>query len=227
MIVLWILVSLLAFLFVLTLFSVSISFSFEEEVHLVIRYLFFRFSILPAKHKEKKPLPKQEGSHAPQSPKKKEKKNLFKDILQEKGLKGFLKILQEAAKLLGGSLRRLARHIRLKTFSLEIAVSTEDAAETAIQYGKVCSAVYPAASVVVSSTACSQYTVDIRPDFDSGSSRIRAGAELKVRVLFLLITSISLFFKGIAFMKRHELASLIAGQPEKNTCEDRVKSAGS
>ena len=121
----------------------------------------------------------------------------------------------------------MARHIRLKTFSLEIAVSTEDAAETAVQYGKVCSAVYPAASVVVSSTACSQYTVDIRPDFDSGSSGIRAGAELKVRVLFLLITSISLFFKGVGFMKRHELASLIAGQPEKNTYEDHVESAGS
>lgn len=130
--------------------AVYIHISFVEQAILLLGLLQLRRVAPPfgnrasaAKHKEKKPLPKQEGSHAQQSPKKKEKKNLFKDILQEKGLKGFLKILQEAAKLLGGSLRRLARHIRLKTFSLEIAVSTEDAAETAIQYGKVCSAVYP------------------------------------------------------------------------------------
>lgn len=226
MIILWILLGLLGFLFVLTLFSVAVSFSFEEEACLTVRYLFFRFSILPPKEKEGKPPPKKKPGPAKSTPqKKKEKKNPFMDILREKGLKGILKILQEAAKLLGGSLRKLARHIRLNDFSLEIAVSAEDAAKTALQYGRVCSIVYPATSVLVSAAACKRYTVDVRPDFDGRAARIRAAAELKVRVLFVLLMGISLFFQGLSFAKRHGLASLLAGRQKAEKAEDAPKPA--
>ncbi len=225
MIVLWIFLGLLGFLFLLTLFSVTIFFSFEEEACLAIRYLFFRFPILPIKEEEKKPPAKKQGPAKPIPAKKQEKKAPFKDILKEKGLKGFIKILQEAAKLLSTSLRKLARHIRMPVFSLEIAVSTDDAAETAIRYGKICSVVYPAASFLLSSTKSKEYTVDIRPDFDRDSSRIRAEVVLKIRVLFLLLTGVSLFFKGLGLIKRHGIASFFTGNPDAVLSKKETHSA--
>lgn len=226
MIVLWIFLGLLGLLFLLTLFSVTVFFSFEEEACLTIRYLFFCFPILPVKEEEKKEPPvKKQGPAKPVLAKKQEKKAPFKDILKEKGLKGFIKILQEAAKLLSTSLRKLARHIRVHVFSLEIAVSTDDAAETAIRYGKICSVVYPAASFLLSSTRSKEYTVDIRPDFDRDSSRIRAEAVLKIRVLFLLLIGISLFFKGLGLIKRHGIASYFTGNPNPGQPKKQTHSA--
>lgn len=56
-------------------------------------------------------------------------------------------------------------HILIKKFSLSISVAGDDAADTAIKYGKYCAVVYPAVGTIVRVVKCKGYGVDINPNF--------------------------------------------------------------
>lgn len=49
--------------------------------------------------------------------------------------------------------------------SLSISVAGDDAADTAIKYGKYCAVVYPAVGTIVRVVKCKGYGVDINPNF--------------------------------------------------------------
>ena len=54
----------------------------------------------------------------------------------------------------------------LKKFDVGIALSGDDAASTAVTYGKLCSVIYPAINVITSVMVCKDYHVTIEPVFD-------------------------------------------------------------
>ena len=56
-------------------------------------------------------------------------------------------------------------HILVKKLSLSISVVGDDAADTAIKYGKYCAVVYPAVGTIVRVVKCKGYGVDINPNF--------------------------------------------------------------
>ena len=56
-------------------------------------------------------------------------------------------------------------HILVKKLSLSISVAGDDAADTAIKYGKYCAVVYPAVGTIVRVVKCKGYGVDINPNF--------------------------------------------------------------
>ena len=76
-----------------------------------------------------------------------------------------MNLIKKVAELAVSALQDFFSHILVKKFSLSISVAGDDAADTAIKYGKYCAVVYPAVGTIVRVVKCKGYGVDINPNF--------------------------------------------------------------
>ena len=171
---------------VLLFLPVTLKASYQTELFAELRYLFFRYQIAPRKEEEakkkKKTAPKKEKEELS------EEKNSIWDIIKEEGLSGFLDILEELARAVGGALKAIFHHATLSELALQIAVCGEDAADCAVNYGYVCTAVYPAVGIITSSIR--RYKkLDIRPDYDGKETRIQCRLRLRAPALFVVCSA--------------------------------------
>ncbi len=123
---------------------VTVSGEYEEELSVTVRYLFSVFACCRSRKKKKLP--------AAKNRKKKSaggadggNKNKIREILKKKGVSSLVELLSEAASLAVSVLKRFFSHVHISLFDLFLLVAAEDAAETAVLYGKVCGSVYTAA----------------------------------------------------------------------------------
>ena len=131
------------------LFSpVSAKLGLEEDFYFLVKI--FSFTIYDSnnpKPKKKKRKKKKTAPTAKKSPPKKEKKdNLFKKLYKKRGLKGTITELCQLAKFAILKCGKVLKHFSFEKISLDIKVATDNAADTAIQYGMVCTVVYPIAA---------------------------------------------------------------------------------
>ena len=148
MIVLWILLGLLAAVFLLLLVPVHADVRYREKLELDVRYLFLRRTLLPAPEE-----PQAEKAGAPSKEKKPEaqKKNPMLEKLarfkESEGLSGLLHLAGDFLRLTGTSAAKIIRRLKIRDFDLYVLTGDEDAAAAAILYGQACAVVYPAARV--------------------------------------------------------------------------------
>ena len=195
MIALYILLGFLLLLFLITLLSVHVYFDFVDEPVLSVRVLFVRIPILPAKEKKQKPekKKKQKKKKKPEPKKeekkeekpKKEKKSLITKLREKKGLTGILSLLTELSKLAGTTLKNLFSHIVIHKFDFGIMLSGEDASSVAVNYGRLCSVVYPAVNIITAATKCKDYNVTLEPVFDPDrKTEIYVSVHAHLRIVF-------------------------------------------
>ena len=128
----------------------------------------------------------------------------LKDLYKQHGLSGLINIFRELARLAGDTLKPLFKRVRLNRLDLDVCVAKDNAADTAVHFGYVCSAVYPALSVLLNVIQFEDYSVNIKPDFDKKESEIMLDAEISVMtcfavyaLIYALIRFIILKIKGI------------------------------
>lgn len=190
--------------FLLTMASVRLRISYYKELGLKISYLCFTFTIFP--QKKKPPKKKEQAKKAKKQEEEKPKKeNIFQTVYREKGLEGLLHLLRSLVEIAGGTLKRLFTHLRAKKLSLHVSVANEDAAETALMYGKVCAVVYPSFSVLTGTMKCKKFEVAVVPDFQSGKTQIQGEADVTIRVAVLLITAAQALIRYMKTVKSAKL----------------------
>ena len=199
----------LAFFLLVLLLPVRVYAAYQEELFLKVSYAFFSFRLLPQKEeKEQFPVPKKEKA-AKKPPKtasqEKEKppsqakqlKKKAKEILHYQGLSGLLELLKDIGGIAAGAGKKLFSHFTLKNFDLLLTVGGEDAAETALSYGKLCGVLYPAVGSIVTACKCRKYGVTVQPDFDAPETQAEFEARGQIRLVFVLAYSIQALFRFI------------------------------
>ena len=198
MLALWIILGILLLLFLITLIKVEVFATYAEELTLILKVLFFRITLVspdkpekekkPKKEKPKKKKPEPEKEKKDDDKQEKKKKQSFLGKLKEKkGLSGLVSLLVSAAKIALGTVKGIISHIVLKKFDIGIALSGEDAASTAVTYGKLCSVVYPAIHVITAATVCKDYHVTIEPVFDNDQdTKVFADVHAYLRIICVL-----------------------------------------
>ena len=173
---------------ILLFLPVTLKASYQTELFAELRYLFFRYQIAP--HEEEKSKKKKKTPPKKEKEELSEKNNSIWDIIKKEGLSGFLDILEELARAVGGALKAIFHHATLSELTLQIAVCGEDAADCAVNYGYVCTAVYPAIGIITSSIRrYKKLGVDIRPDYDGKETRIQCRLRLRAPALFVLCSA--------------------------------------
>jgi len=95
------------------------------------------------------------------------------ELLREDSLAGTLQFLQDVAVLLGRAVGRLLRFVTVTDLRLQMLVATGDPADTAQQYGQVCSVLYPCLALIGQKMRIRRRHVRVEPNFllDSGAAR--------------------------------------------------------
>ena len=88
----------------------------------------------------------------------------------------------------------LLYHVKAKRFLLNIVCAEEDAAETALTYGKCCAAVYPVIGYLGSIIKMPEKVCDIKvsSDFSLGKGSLELNLELSVALFWILASGIKI-----------------------------------
>lgn len=187
--------------------------NFENEMSICIKYLFFKFNMNQSSKKEenannksdKKEKINAKSNDQKVNDKKNSKKNKkesnskskIKKIISEKGLSGFLKIVKNLMIIIKNLSSYLLKHIYVVKFNLEIKISEEDSAQTAIKYGQACTVLYPAMNFLFQNIKVKDPDVKIYPDFNSEKTSVYFSMIFKIRLIYILKASFVAFFKFI------------------------------
>lgn len=138
----------------------------DEQPQAYLRWLFLKFDLQPREPQE--PGPAKKAGHKPAKRKPMEFTELAGAALD----------LLSSAK---GGTKLLIRRFRIYKLRLRMMVAEDDAAETAISYGKVNAAVYGAYAFAQNFLNMDRPDIEIRPDFIAGEGSV--DFELRGRLL--------------------------------------------
>lgn len=213
---LYILIGIIAFFVLLLSVKFVITVHYEDDVAVSVGWFFLKFNILPKKEKEDKPKKEKKKKKEEETPKneseiikepKKKKENMFVRFYHNRGVSGVVQLLKDAAKALGGMLKRIGRAFLFEELYISLDVGAGDSAETAIKYGKVCSAAFPAMGLIVSTMRVKKYSININPDFIYGKNVARLHTKISVRPIALInaviILAFELLFKVVIKLLKH------------------------
>ncbi len=216
---LYIILGVIAFFVLLLSVKVAVTVHYEDDVAVSVKWLFLKFNILPQKEdkpkkeKKKKPKeekPKEESEVIPEPKKKKNKDNMFVRFYRNRGVEGVVQLLKDAAKAVGGMFGRIGRAFVFEELIISLTVGAGDSAETAIKYGKTCSAAFPAMGLVVSKMRVKKYNIEINPDFIYGKNEARLHTCISVRPVKLInaviVVAFELLFKVVLKLLKHSKA---------------------
>lgn len=221
MTVLYIILGIIAFFIILLSIKVAVTVHYEDDVELSVKWLFLNIKILPKKEKseEKKKEPKKkkekekkpkEESEIIKEPKKKKQDNMFVRFYRNRGVSGVVQLLKDAANAVGGMFKRIGRAFLFEELYISLTVGAGDSAETALKYGKTCSAAFPAMGLIVSTMRIKKYNIEINPDFINGSNSARLHTKISVRPIKLInaviIVAFELLFKVVVKLLKHSKA---------------------
>lgn len=189
-----IILCLVLFLILLLLFlPIRVFLSYDETLSWKVK-----FALIPlrdsAKTKETE-LPE----HEPKKPKKEKskKENLFRRVIRKKGMKEGLQVIFAFLVKVLKKAKRLLKHITFHKICFHLTVGAEDAAQTALLYGEVCTALYPAFSFLDQASNVKYKEISISPDFVRPQVNPQFSCVVTTRIFFLLAAAIGI---GIAFL---------------------------
>ncbi len=216
---LYIILGIVAFFVILISVKLCVTVHYEDDVEISLKWLFLNIKILPKNEdkpkKEKKEKPKKEEKPKEESeiikePKKKKQDNMFVRFYKNRGVSGVVQLLKDAANALGGMFKRIAKAFTFEELFISLLVGAGDSAETAIKYGKTCSAVFPAMGLIVSTMKVKKYSIEVTPDFIKGSNVAKLHTKISVRPIKLInaviILAFELLFKVVVKLLKHSKA---------------------
>ena len=199
---LYIVAGVLAFFAVLLIAPVHFKLRYNDGGLLVrARYLVIRLTFFPFKEKKTKKPKKIKPDKKKSKPKPKPKRGgLGKRLAQmfkDDGITGILSLLSEMAKIAAAASRKMLAAVVIDRLDVAIITASDNAADTAIQYGRICAVLYPAVAVVESSMRVRQRNISVNPDFLREDSAVTVDIAVHVRVWRLVWIGI---YAGVRFI---------------------------
>lgn len=202
----------LLLLIVLLLFCpVVVKIVYHDKVRVKVGYLFPVFTI-PLEKKEETD-PKKIAKQAERQRRKEEKKqrreekkklkqqkevaegetaeepkgNFVLNKIKSKGLGGLIELLKELVRIVGYLLKKITDHLVISKMDLQVAIATEDAAQTALNCGYACSAVFPLLAFIEQHVKKCRHREQIYPVFTQTETKV--DFVLKARIMPFFIVS--------------------------------------
>ena len=144
----------------------------------------YRFFEERAKARERRRLERKrkklEARKKQRKPAAKKEKSAFGKLLEERGVCGMVSWILELARIAGGMLRKTFRGIIIRRLDLMMDVGGEDAAQAAINYGRMCAILLPALSLIRNCVRRYRRNIRLSPDFDGEGIKALLDTELVI-----------------------------------------------
>lgn len=194
MIAVYIILALVLLLLLILISPLRIKIHFEEKLYITVRFWFFKYTFNTDEEDDYKEDITEIKSD------KKNKKQVDKGILNQNGLPGFIDLLGEMLKLANDTFSGLFARFIIDNIELNIQVCGDDAANTAIKYGAVCSTVYPIVSVFARREKTRNYNLNISPNYIAKKTTIYFDFIGHAKIIDILSTSLLPFIRFIKFI---------------------------
>lgn len=157
----------------------------EEEFILSFKLLFFVFTVSPENKKKKKKKTKKKEKEKKERPAKKEKDNFFRSHTSDFGVFDYIE-------LIGIVIEKFVAKIYFDKLEAEIRVAGDDAAQTALNFGRLNAAIYPIAGLINGHKRIKKLHIGITPDFTTTKSVYNAEAIAYIRIFDVLAAVIAI-----------------------------------
>lgn len=191
----------LLLIFLLLLVPVRLYVNSEPELTVIVKYFWFKRGILPKGEKREK---KEQPTGEKPKKKKAREKRALSYTLQE-----LLELLRLLLRRTSPAVRRLLRRTSLAKFRMRMIVAGQDAAETAIKFGKVNAQVFTIVALVEEIIRLKADQIEILPGFGVAKSETSYSGEMRLSPLALLAAGAQVAFWGLVsalplFLKSRE-----------------------
>jgi len=185
----------LIFLILLILFlPLNVFISFKKDFY--VKVTFAKIKLYETSNKKKQDSGTKKKGTSPKNQdeeKFKEGKELFSFLKEKYGFFGAVKKLLALFREMLTHIKALLKHTKLKNIKVAITVSGDDAADTAIKYGQVCSATYPVLSYIDSFKTVNFKKIDIRSDFEENKKEFEFSLKIKLQIIYMLISAFKIY----------------------------------
>lgn len=215
---LYIILGIIAFFVLLFSIKLQVNAEYIDDFYADAKWLFVRIPLYPRpekkkpkKEKKKKEKKKKEPEEKPKPEGEKQENKIlemFKNFYNNQGFDGVMNLLDEtvnATEKLGHSFKK---HFVFQKLYLWMSISkNQDAAETALEYGKTCQKVFPLYGYICSSFPVRKYDCVVEPDFLGNSNKARFAVSFSLRPIFFtnafIAFGVRLLFKvGLKFLRK-------------------------
>ena len=224
----WVLLGILALILLLLIVPVRLRVKYEEELAARLWVLCVPIKLAPKKEKPEKE-PKKEKADKPAKKEKKKKETAAdgkakkkKDFLslkqhakelKENGIMAAAAWLKEIAGMVTTTLSRVLDAITVKKFYADGEIAGEDAAQTALTFGKLCATAYPALGIIESKLKVKKQRVRLAPAFCLEKTRFSFDVVVSVSLWRIVVAALRLL---IGYLKMPSVGELKRKQSE--TC---------
>lgn len=211
MVGLYIILGIVLLFAVLFSFHLTLIIDYAEKTVVKAQYLFLKFTVFDSsktekKKKKEKKKEKNSAKENQQSPqnnetgnKNKKGNSLLKQIYLDHGYDGIVKMINAVGKSLNGFFGKLYKTIIIDELYITMITAGNDAADTAIKYGKLCSWAYPILGKLVSTCKVKKYDFNFSPDFLAQKNEASAYIRLHVTPIHItnaaVVLAVQLVFK--------------------------------
>lgn len=173
-------------------------------------------AILDEKPKKKRRRKKDESPAESEAEEEKPKKRGFIRWLKPDSLKGWIRLAKDGLGALPPALRFLTRHLHFRHVKLYLAVASDDPANTATLYGKICAGAFNLLAALQCWVDIETDEFRILADFCNESITFRAALELRVSpaaaILLALILGIRFLINSIRTYRRERKEEKLRAQ---------------
>lgn len=183
-------------LFLLLILPLTIELSFKDKFLLKVKY--FGITVYDNQKNigdKSKKSSKENSKTKSENNDNKPKDNFLKKTYDQKGLLGTVKYLSDLLSMLFKKIGWLIKRIKFRKFKLNLAVATPDAASTAIQYGAICSALYPVLSILTANLNFKAKEINISADFNKTAPEFQIELIAKASIIVWIIAAIATFLQ--------------------------------
>lgn len=203
-----IILGIIAFFVILLSIRITVYMTYDSDFKLDISWLFIKLHILPKKEKDdkdnkpKKEKPKKEKKEKEpeqqpetEQPAAPQKDNIIKSFYKNQGFSGVMQLIKDTVKAINGMFGGIFRHFVFRELKVYLRVGDSDAAQTAMLYGKTCSAVFPAMGLITSTCKVKEYDCEITPNFCEKEKTAVFRVVFSYRPIFAINAVIVMVFK--------------------------------
>lgn len=185
----------------LLILPIAARIDFKDDFFVKIKYLGITVYKITPDEEEQMPNEKAKKTENP----KEKQKGLFTKLTEKHGFKGAVKeILSFALDILKKTKKQLLK-IKLRNIKIDLIVVGSDAAQTAIDYGAICSVVYPVLSIIEQNLNVKYKKINITAGFKQLDSQFNFSLDVKATPISLLIIAFKAVKEYKNFSVRNEL----------------------
>lgn len=195
---------LLLLLLALLFLPIAVHIKFKGDFN--IKITFAGITVFKSSNKPEKSNAPSKESISEEKPKKENfAKSLWNKLKAKKGFSGAVKELMRFLRDCVTHIKALLRHIKFKSIALNLVYGSGDAADTAIKYGEICSAVYPTLALLDTAENINFKNINVKSEFAEKTAQFDFSLKAVTKIFILLISAFKIYKEYKNFLVRNEI----------------------